>query len=102
MDKKFICPCCGKHNFKIDNNFEVCPVCKWIDDGVQRDNPDIAGCGNKLSLNEFKQEWTDRQLIQEISQHEETCGTQLSIETLKLLEKIKNRLSQNELKEIPQ
>jgi len=52
-----ICPCCYQHHFEYDNNFETCPVCKWQDDGVQRDDPDYPGGANKLSLNQFRAQW---------------------------------------------
>ena len=52
-----ICPVCGKHTFYEDNNFEVCPICGWEDDGVQRDDPDYDGGANHMCLNEYKKNW---------------------------------------------
>ncbi len=48
------CPCCGQHFFSEKNAFEICPVCGWEDDRVQREDPDFAGGANKMSLNEAK------------------------------------------------
>ena len=60
MDQTTICPCCGKHHFIEPDYFEVCPVCNWIDDLVQRLDPDFAGGANDLSLNEYKAEWESK------------------------------------------
>ena len=49
-----ICPVCGKHQFKYKDWFEVCPVCGWEDDGIQRDDPDYPNGANGMSLNEYK------------------------------------------------
>lgn len=53
-DKKLICPCCEQHYFSKPDSFEGCPVCRWQDDMVQRDDPDFAGGANDLSLNEAR------------------------------------------------
>jgi uncharacterized Zn finger protein (UPF0148 family) len=49
------CPVCGKYTFEEDDNFEVCPVCGWEDDGVERDDPDYNGGANHMSVNEAKE-----------------------------------------------
>lgn len=54
MIKGQICPVCGKHTFEEDDNFEICPICGWEDDGVQRDDPDYEGGANGVSLNQYK------------------------------------------------
>ena len=90
---KNICPCCERHEFKVDNNFEICPVCKWVDDGVQRDKPDLDGCGNTLSLNQFRKQWEDKQFLQEITQAEKVCNNQTPIEIISVLKKMKERLA---------
>ena len=53
---KYRCPCCGYFtmNIKPDNTFQDCPVCYWEDDGVQLDQPDLAGGANTMSLNEAR------------------------------------------------
>lgn len=55
-----ICPICGKHIFEKDNNFEICPICHWEDDGVQRDEPDYPEGANGMSLNEYKKRWEEQ------------------------------------------
>lgn len=57
MIKGQICPVCGEHTFKEDNNFEVCPICGWEDDGIQRDDPDYEGGANTMSLNQMREYW---------------------------------------------
>ena len=39
MTEKILCPVCGQHSFDEDNDFEECPVCGWVNDGVQRADP---------------------------------------------------------------
>lgn len=49
-----ICPVCNEHQFEEENAFEECPVCGWVDDLVQRNNPDYKNGYNRMSLNEAK------------------------------------------------
>ena len=51
-----MCPVCGEHKFHKNNMFEICPVCDWIDDALQRYNPDLNGA-NELTLNQYIEEW---------------------------------------------
>ena len=53
-DPDKICPCCGKYFFTEKNAFEICPVCGWEDDRLQRRDPDLPGGANRLSLNEAR------------------------------------------------
>ena len=46
------CPVCMRFDFEHDNNFQVCDVCGWENDGVQHDDPDYRGGANFVSLNE--------------------------------------------------
>lgn len=52
-----LCPVCGKFEFEESDDYHICPVCKWENDGLQYDNPDDAGGANHLSLNEAKLEF---------------------------------------------
>ena len=52
------CPVCGRHVFT--ESHEICPVCGWEEDRVQREDPDFAGGANKLSLNEARMVWNDK------------------------------------------
>lgn len=54
------CPICGKHTFSEDNNFEICPICGWEDDAVQRNEPDYPEGANGMSLNEYKKRWEEQ------------------------------------------
>lgn len=54
MNEKLICPCCRQYEFEEENAFEICPVCGWEDDCLQRDDPDYRDGANKKSLNEYK------------------------------------------------
>jgi len=54
------CPVCGERNFEEDNNFEVCDVCGWENDGVQLDDPDFRGGANEKSLNERRAQWAQQ------------------------------------------
>ncbi len=50
--KKYKCPCCGYYTFneKPDGKYDICPVCFWEDDPIQRDEPDYQGGANHVSL----------------------------------------------------
>ena len=54
------CPVCGEYDFEEDNNFEVCGVCGWENDGVQLDDPDFRGGANDESLNERRAQWAQK------------------------------------------
>ncbi len=53
--KKYPCPVCGSEVIEEEGNFEVCPVCNWEDDNLQRDEPDYTGGANEMSLNQAKE-----------------------------------------------
>ena len=50
--RKYRCPVCGKHYFEEIGAYEICPVCGWEDDPVQRREPDLRGGANEMSLYE--------------------------------------------------
>jgi len=56
-EKETICPCCGKHHFENANFYEICPVCGWQDDLLQRVRPEYEGGANPKSLNQYKAEF---------------------------------------------
>ncbi|WP_411570825.1 CPCC family cysteine-rich protein [Pectobacterium cacticida] len=37
------CPCCGKHEFEVLGEYDVCSNCGWEDDPFQSKNPDRFG-----------------------------------------------------------
>ena len=58
-----VCPCCGQYYFREKNAFEICPVCGWEDDPVQRRDTDFAGGANELSLEQAREAF--RQQVRE-------------------------------------
>ena len=64
MNKKLICPCCGKYYFTEADFYEICPVCGWEDDSLQRDEPDYKGGANKMSLNEARKAWAEGRRVE--------------------------------------
>ena len=57
MNDETICPLCGQHHFEENDDFEECPVCGWVNDGVQRADPNYRGGDNRISLNEAKKKF---------------------------------------------
>jgi len=48
---KFTCPCCGYRTLSgFPGSYEICKVCFWEDDAVQRLDPAYAGGANGPSL----------------------------------------------------
>ena len=64
MDKGLMCPVCGKHQFEYLDFYEVCPVCGWEDDGLQRDEPDYEGGANRMSLNQAREAWAQEKPVE--------------------------------------
>ncbi|CQR71668.1 hypothetical protein SOV_04640 [Sporomusa ovata DSM 2662] len=55
MAGKYKCACCGNETITEPDFYEICPVCGWEDDGVQREDPDYKGGANQMSLNEARE-----------------------------------------------
>ena len=53
-DDPRMCPCCHKFRFDEVGKYEICSVCGWEDDPLQRRDPDLKGGANTLSLNEAR------------------------------------------------
>jgi len=51
----YTCACCGQKTLEYKDFFEICPVCGWEDDPLQRDKPDYTGGANEMSLNQAKE-----------------------------------------------
>ncbi|MCQ2492266.1 MAG: right-handed parallel beta-helix repeat-containing protein [Lachnospiraceae bacterium] len=53
---KYPCPCCGCHTLNEgEGSYEICPVCGWEDDRVQKNDPEFQGGANEESLKEAKE-----------------------------------------------
>jgi len=48
------CPVCDSFKFDEIGKYEICPVCKWEDDPIQRKDPDYEGGANGMSLNAYR------------------------------------------------
>ena len=51
------CPVCGKYEFEEYDDFDICPVCNWENDGLQYDDHNYAGGANDLSVTEARIEY---------------------------------------------
>ena len=60
FSNRFRCPVCGKHWFSEAGAYEICPVCGWEDDPIQRREPDLSGGANSMSLNEARAAFMER------------------------------------------
>lgn len=49
-DKRVQCPCCGYYTLEERGEFEICPVCFWEDDPVQRRDAEFKGGANQVCL----------------------------------------------------
>ena len=58
------CPICHESEFERENDFDVCDICEWENDGVQMDDPDYAGGANYISLNQYKVRWQSRGVME--------------------------------------
>ena len=55
---KNICPCCNAYEHDTAKGcYDICQICGWEDDSVQRRNPDWKPGANKMSLNEAIAIW---------------------------------------------
>lgn len=52
--KDTICPVCKEYFFEFPDDYDICPICGWENDGLQREQKDYWGGANDLSLNEAK------------------------------------------------
>jgi hypothetical protein len=53
MTVKNLCPCCGLYEHDTPpGNDDVCPVCWWEDNRLQREQPYYSGAANDISLYE--------------------------------------------------
>jgi len=58
IQKKYTCPCCEYRTLDSGPGcFDICPVCYWEDDNLQRNNPDYTGGANDISLNNARENY---------------------------------------------
>lgn len=60
LKEKNLCPVCKKHHFSCSNSYEICPICGWEDDLIQRKDPEFRGGANKMSLNEARKAFNEK------------------------------------------
>jgi len=58
-DGPFPCPCCRTKTLTERGGFEICPVCRWEDDGQDDHDADVvrAGPNGGLSLTEARENY---------------------------------------------
>jgi len=54
---RYKCSCCGNYTLK-DENDDICKVCYWQEDIVQKAEPDYIGGPNKISLNQARNNYS--------------------------------------------
>lgn len=57
------CPVCHQYHFSCVNSYEICPICGWEDDLVQKKDPSFSGGANKLSLNEYRKKYYEKENV---------------------------------------
>jgi Cysteine-rich CPCC len=58
-DDEILCACCNQPTLSEIGGYEICPVCGWEDDPVQRDDESFPGGANKLSLSKARLIWNE-------------------------------------------
>lgn len=60
---KYKCPCCGNKTLSEEppRTYQICLICKWEDDEIQFSNPDYKGGANKMSLNEARKMYFEKE-----------------------------------------
>ncbi|MBQ1465736.1 MAG: hypothetical protein IIZ17_03540 [Eubacteriaceae bacterium] len=56
-DEELMCPCCGAYAFSERNSYEICPVCGWEDDPLQRRDGTLSGGANEMCLADAREEF---------------------------------------------
>lgn len=57
---KLLCPCCQQYELTEAGEYEICPVCGWEDDPVQRKDVNFAGGANEMSLSEARKAFVSK------------------------------------------
>ena len=48
------CFCCEEYSIPAGTEYEICPICGWVDDKFQNKNPNSIEGRNAISLNEAR------------------------------------------------
>lgn len=48
------CACCEQYTLPAFSEYEECPICGWVDDKFQNENPDSLNGRNAITLNQAK------------------------------------------------
>jgi hypothetical protein len=51
------CPICGKYDFAEEDDYDICTICGWENDGLQMSQHDYAGGANWLSVNQARENY---------------------------------------------
>ncbi|MFC0821380.1 CPCC family cysteine-rich protein [Moraxella marmotae] len=60
-DGEFLCPCCQKTVFHVNEEFDICPICLWQYEKIQLIDPDYCVGANTLSLNKYRKIFLESQ-----------------------------------------
>jgi hypothetical protein len=53
---KYKCSCCGFYTLREESD-DICQVCGWQEDIVQREDPNFVGGPNEVSLNQARENY---------------------------------------------
>lgn len=54
-----LCPICGKHEFKSEYSYDICPYCGWEDDGITEETSDDCVGANGMTFTEYKSKYQE-------------------------------------------
>lgn len=63
LEKKHLCPVCGKYEFEKRLSFDICEECGWQDDLLDEDNPDSVSGANEMTLDEAKEAYNNGEQV---------------------------------------
>jgi hypothetical protein len=58
-DASIACPCCDNRTLSDAGNYDICLICFWEDDPIQRDDLDYEGGANKISLRQARKNFLE-------------------------------------------
>lgn len=58
------CPVCGRYEFEMEDDYDICNVCGWENEKYQITHPDKEGGANRMSLNQAKKAWAEGKPIE--------------------------------------